>query len=204
MRASSRRSAASMTSPLLARWRLRSICVVTRARRSERSAPITSRWSTARRNATTSFSPTAVRSAPSSTSHAAATQTGASATSCCPFSTTTRADFANPDPADWPWRDYRSDLWYDAGGRCASSARQCGIVRQQLRRLSLHGLSARWERCRRLVCAAPLVDPNGAFDYDGDGKPELINTGCEACHGPGSEHLELTAPGAATSFRRGS
>ena len=40
-----------------------------------------------------------------------------------------------------------------------------------------------------------LVDPNGAFDYDGDGKPELINTGCEACHGPGSEHLELEPSG---------
>ena len=29
-------------------------------------------------------------------------------------------DFANPDPSDWPWRDYRSDLWYDAGGDALS------------------------------------------------------------------------------------
>jgi hypothetical protein len=29
----------------------------------------------------------------------------------------------------------------------------------------------------------------GAFDIDGDGNPDEINTGCEVCHGPGSEHV---------------
>ena len=24
-------------------------------------------------------------------------------------------DDSNPDPEDWPWRDYRSDHWYDFG-----------------------------------------------------------------------------------------
>lgn len=33
-----------------------------------------------------------------------------------------------------------------------------------------------------------VPDVNGAFDLDGDGTPEEINTGCEVCHGPGSEH----------------
>ncbi len=32
-------------------------------------------------------------------------------------------------------------------------------------------------------------DPGGAFDIDGDGFMDEINTGCETCHGPGSDHV---------------
>ncbi|MEW6337086.1 MAG: hypothetical protein AB1625_06755 [Acidobacteriota bacterium] len=27
------------------------------------------------------------------------------------------------------------------------------------------------------------------FDYDGDGQAEIVNIGCEACHGPGGDHI---------------
>lgn len=38
---------------------------------------------------------------------------------------------------------------------------------------------------------AVLVDPDDPtlFDYDGDGDIELMNIGCENCHGPGASHI---------------
>ncbi len=116
-------------------------------------------------------------------------------------------DFSNPDPSDWPFRDYRSDLWYDFerdaladppneasfDNNCAG----CHFTAYRLEGSESEGWSA-----------SALPDPDGAFDYDGDGERELINTGCEACHGPGSEHLEssprssyIVSPGLLTPGR---
>ena len=117
---------------------------------------------------------------------------------------------------DWPWRDYRSDLWYnfdndelldrsDGGPNDESfnsesfdnNCAGCHMTGYRLEGSDADGWSAR-----------AVVDPGGAFDYDGDGRPELINTGCEACHGPGSDHLmpspngrHIVSPGLLTPGR---
>ncbi|MGB5364996.1 MAG: cytochrome c3 family protein, partial [Polyangiales bacterium] len=119
-----------------------------------------------------------------------------------------RGDFNNESPEDWPWRDYRSDLWYDFAGNALTDrnapANFPGLNNDPAFNqesfdnncAGCHFTGYRLEGSDADGWAAhAVVDSDGAFDYDGDGRVELINTGCESCHGPGSEHLELSPRG---------
>ena len=103
-----------------------------------------------------------------------------------------------PSSNNWPWRDYHSERWYDFNA-VAVAPRLIEPVNSKAFDNSCAGChfnSFRIEGSDADGWAAlPVPDPNGAMDFDGDGRLDEINTGCEACHGPGSEHLEQRPQG---------
>ncbi len=104
-------------------------------------------------------------------------------------------DILFPDSNDWPWRDYHSERWYDHDAGLLiepsnSKAFDSNCAGCHFTGFGLGGSDENgWS-------ASAVPDPDGVFDFDGDGRIEEINTGCEACHGPGSQHLEGDVRGA--------
>jgi len=114
-----------------------------------------------------------------------------------------------PSSNNWLWRDYHSERWYDFDNRLLiepeeSKAFDNNCAGCHFNAFRIEGDAENnkgWE-------ARTVPDPNGAIDFDGDGRLDEINTGCEACHGPGSDHLEhrpqggyIVSPGLLTPGR---
>lgn len=87
------------------------------------------------------------------------------------------------------FRDYHLDFFWDAG---TDTFKAPAITKNiQVNCMGCHAAGyeqyvdgATGER----LCDT-IEDPNGEYDIDGDGFINDLNTGCEACHGPGSEHV---------------
>jgi predicted CXXCH cytochrome family protein len=107
-----------------------------------------------------------------------------------------RGDSSHVSANNWPWRDYNSNAWFDyAAGRLKrppqSKAFDNNCAGCHFTGFSLKGSANDGYR------ASAVPDVDGDYDFDGDGRSEEINLGCEGCHGPGSEHLESKSDGMA-------
>ncbi len=111
-----------------------------------------------------------------------------------PLQFNTEGSNTYPSSDDWVWKDYHSEAWYDFAnsklaepGNASAFDNNCAGCHMTGFKLTGNATDG-WN-------AHAVGDANAEFDFDGDGKREEINTGCEACHGPASEHLEAKVRG---------
>lgn len=111
-----------------------------------------------------------------------------------PFSYQLSGSDSRPSYRDYVWVDYRSEDWADLAQGTLKQAAYAQAFDRQCAGCHVTGFALRGDETLGFRASA-AVDRDGVFDFDGDGSKELLAVGCESCHGPGSEHIELSPRG---------
>jgi Doubled CXXCH motif (Paired_CXXCH_1) len=92
------------------------------------------------------------------------------------------------------WRDYHADWYWDPTAKVFKFPAKTKNIERNCMACHATGYSYNVDAVTGEVLCDATDEKTGAYDIDGDSIPDEINTGCEACHGPGSEHATAQAP----------
>jgi hypothetical protein len=111
-----------------------------------------------------------------------------------PFSYQLNGSDQNASYRDFRWVAYRPEDWLDFG--TGQLRRPAPVQAFEKQCVGCHATGVRVSGDASAgFSASAAVERAGTYDLDGDGRLELLGISCEACHGPGSEHLERTPRG---------
>lgn len=118
---------------------------------------------------------------------------GSGVSVAAPFAWNPAGDVNAPDPADWPYVEVDSGRFYDFQAEALRQPEQ--VQNAGVECAGCHYTGYELKAVEGGYVATAIAAVQGAGDADGDGRYDEINVGCEGCHGPGSEHLEVSPRG---------